>query len=212
MKLLKKVSELLSPNDPELVEKTLARLGEQDMWNDVFSTKLIELLDKIDEVKSEIRERLRRSDERIQKAESVVQAESLLLEKAKKFGDASKRLEIAEAAERQACSMAEDARNQLGVAATTLEDARSKAEVARGQSEYASKQLRLAQEAHSRVRRFSRIVVRYATMAVALSWIAMSWIGWFLIHTRPALFGVVTFSILITVAAAFILRGTQIDA
>ena len=50
MGILKRVGDLLSPNDPELVEKTLARLTEQDTWNDVFSTKLIELLDKIDQV------------------------------------------------------------------------------------------------------------------------------------------------------------------
>ena len=48
--ILKRVGDLLSPNDTELVEKTLARLTEQDTWNDVFSTKLIELLDKIDQV------------------------------------------------------------------------------------------------------------------------------------------------------------------
>jgi hypothetical protein len=57
--ILKAVGELLSPNDPELIEKTLARIDEQDKWNDVFSTKLIELLDNMDLVKSELRERMR---------------------------------------------------------------------------------------------------------------------------------------------------------
>src|SRR3954447_16453593 len=56
---MKALGELVSPNDPELVEKTLSRIAEQDRWNDVFSTKLIELLDKIDAVKSEIRDRIR---------------------------------------------------------------------------------------------------------------------------------------------------------
>ena len=38
MGIMKKIGDLVSPNDPELVEKTLARLDEQDRWNDVFST------------------------------------------------------------------------------------------------------------------------------------------------------------------------------
>jgi hypothetical protein len=55
MGIMKKVGEILSPNDPELVEKTLVRIEEQDHWNDVFSTKLIELLDSHDFLKTEIR-------------------------------------------------------------------------------------------------------------------------------------------------------------
>lgn len=39
--LLKAYGDLFSPNDPELVAKTLTRISEQDTWNDVFSTKLI---------------------------------------------------------------------------------------------------------------------------------------------------------------------------
>jgi hypothetical protein len=50
--LLKGVANALSPADPELIEKTLERLAEQDMWNDVFSTKLIETLDALETTKS----------------------------------------------------------------------------------------------------------------------------------------------------------------
>jgi hypothetical protein len=51
-KLLRDIGNVLSPNDPELVEKTLKRLEEQDLWNDLFSTKLIEVLDALDDIKS----------------------------------------------------------------------------------------------------------------------------------------------------------------
>jgi len=60
--ILKEIGNVLSPNDPELVEKTLTRLDEQDLWNDVFSTKLIEVLDTLDGIKSESRSALRNAE------------------------------------------------------------------------------------------------------------------------------------------------------
>ena len=207
-----KIGELLAPNEPELVEKTLARLNEQDNWNDVFSTKLIELLDKIDQVKGEIRERLRSADERIKRAASVTQAESLLLEKSKTFGDASRRLELAEAAERRATSLARDAQGDLQRAMAALIDAKSRAEFAQSQSENASKQLHLAKETQSRATHLSRLTARYATCAVSLSWIAMGWTGWFLFRTRPVLWADVCFSILIVAVTGLILKGSRSDA
>jgi hypothetical protein len=53
--LLGDVAKWFGPEDAELVKKTLTRMDEQDKWNDVFSTKLIELLDNIDILKKEIR-------------------------------------------------------------------------------------------------------------------------------------------------------------
>lgn len=50
------------PRDPELVKKTLTRIDEQDKWNEVFSTTLIKLLDNIDLLKSEMRERMRSAE------------------------------------------------------------------------------------------------------------------------------------------------------
>jgi len=41
----------ISPSVPELVEKTLTRIAEQDTWNGVFATKLIEVLDHIDDLR-----------------------------------------------------------------------------------------------------------------------------------------------------------------
>src|SRR5689334_18209513 len=68
MSIMSGIGKLLSPNDPELVEKTLAQIAEQDTWNDVFSTKLIELLDSIDLMKAEHRQKLRAVDAATEKA------------------------------------------------------------------------------------------------------------------------------------------------
>ncbi|HTF66509.1 MAG TPA: hypothetical protein VK638_27875 [Edaphobacter sp.] len=68
--------------------KTLSRLAEQDTWNDVFSTKLIELLDKSDQLKREIRESMRRADTRITQAEAVSQAEAALMQTSATYGGA----------------------------------------------------------------------------------------------------------------------------
>jgi hypothetical protein len=81
-KLMETVADLLSPNDPELVRKTLARIEEQDRWNDVFSTKLIELLDTNDLLKSTVRatgSQLEAAAELCNRAEKTVQGTESLL-------------------------------------------------------------------------------------------------------------------------------------
>lgn len=80
------ILDIFSASDPELVKKTLARIDEQDKWNDVFSTKLIELLDNIDGLKKDIRERMRR-------VEAVKVAESMLLDEAAKTETLNTKLE-----------------------------------------------------------------------------------------------------------------------
>lgn len=60
---MKSIGDVLSPNDPELVEKTLARIDQQDQWNDLFSTKLIELLDGLDGFKADARKRMLQIEE-----------------------------------------------------------------------------------------------------------------------------------------------------
>jgi len=87
MKILKKVGDLLSPNDPELVEKTLLRLEEQDHWNDVFSTKLIELLDTNEALKKSAREATKALEE----------AKTLAAKAEIHFGDASRTMHAAKA-------------------------------------------------------------------------------------------------------------------
>jgi len=212
MGIMKGLGKLFSPNDPELVERTLARLNEQDTWNDVFSTKLIELLDKLDQIKGEIRQRLREADKRIERAESVTQAESILVEKAVKFGDASKRLEIAQAAEQRASAAALDAKRSLELATARLEEARNKAAEARIMAEGASASLRMAHEAESKAARLSCHTVRTAAITVALSWIALVWVGRLMVAPNSGLWIAVVLTLVVSASAGFVAWRTRNDA
>lgn len=200
------VFNLFSPNDPELVAKTLTRLSEQDTWNDVFSTKLIELLDKIDLIKSEIRERLRRADERIEKAASLAQTESLLLEKMIEYGDASERLKSAEAAAERAIALAIDAKDAFWRANGVLDSARSMAIEAQSLAVDAKRKLNSAQEVQLRAERFSHRAFRFAVVAVALSWSAVAWSGCFIFRTKPYVLAALIFSLLIFSVAVLQIR------
>jgi pilus assembly protein TadC len=55
LELLKKAQSFISPKDYEQLRLTLDRLDKQEVWNDVFSTKLIEVLDKIDGIRENVR-------------------------------------------------------------------------------------------------------------------------------------------------------------
>jgi hypothetical protein len=79
---MKKLGDLISPNDPELVQKTLSRLDEQDRWNDVFSTKLIELLDKHDAMRLNYRQMLLHATSELQAAKSNSSEAKQLLDSA----------------------------------------------------------------------------------------------------------------------------------
>ena len=124
MGILHEFGNLLSPNDPELVEKTLARIAEQDTWNDVFSTKLIELLDNIDGLKSELRQKIRA-------VESASQA-------------AASTLVCAETAHQQASEKSLEAKRLLDDSARQLDHAREFAEVAERRLRTAEASLTLA--------------------------------------------------------------------
>ncbi len=324
MKILKTVGELFAPNDPELVEKTLARLAEQDTWNDVFSTKLIELLDNIDAVKGEIRERMR-------KVESVTQAESLLLEEAAKtealnhkLADTEKNLDAArrefleakgqytgaemlrtdsenlvsqaESRYSSARSLLEDANTgyqsamelasssgdayresseKLQESSRAYKDATGKSAEARGSLDAASRRLDGAESAYHlafqseveakhlleratsqlnevlsltneakrqfeaaqgrlasaistltaafkraecaeqkqlEAARLFRLTVRCATVAVALSWIATVWMGWFALRAVVPIWAACVLSVLMLIVTILVTRGVKDEA
>jgi|GEM_PF-2886944 len=98
-KLMKTVADIFLPNDPVLVEKTLARIDEQDRWNDVFSTKLIELLDTNDVLKSAVKatnSQLENSTELLARAVRIAKDTETLLWTAKDLQlSAEKQLSIA---------------------------------------------------------------------------------------------------------------------
>jgi DNA repair exonuclease SbcCD ATPase subunit len=312
MGVMKKVADLFSPNDPELVEKTLARLSEQDTWNDVFSTKLIEILDKIDGIKAEIRQRLREADDRIRTAESVTKAESFLLKEAAKaeqlkntlsavnraseslrselltakkqyqgaetlrseaekilvqaqeeftasqarrkeaierhrsaaelaygaaeeyrkssgemksatqsYREATASLETAKAkeelagghfaraatAEQRATKNALDAAAKLEESSALLDEATQLALGAKALGMEAKGRFQLARDSEVSASRLARLTTRYASSAVALSWIAMLWTAWLMVHTRPVFWAALTLSTVLVAAGVFVLKG-----
>lgn len=85
MSIMKKLSEVFSPNDPELVQKTLERLHQQDRWNDLFSTKLIEILDKNDALGSELRQKLGEVTATLNQAKNTLSQTRELNTKTKSF-------------------------------------------------------------------------------------------------------------------------------
>lgn len=293
------ILDAFRPSDPELVEKTLSRLTEQDQWNDVFSTKLIEILDKVDQLKAEIRQRLRRADERIQKAESVTQAESFLLDEAAKaeelknkladaeqalravhaeFNTAKKKYDDAQALRSEARAIAADVEQGLRSAESLLQQAiaghesaieiatsatesykdsleklrdatsasttaANRLDSAKDKFEGASQHLdaaeliqkkatalalearhaaeegalkckeatgryELARTHAERASRLSHAVVRYAVLAVALSWTAMGWTGWLMARSILAFWLVFILTIAIGVGSVYVLKET----
>jgi hypothetical protein len=72
-RLMKAVGNVVSPNDPELVRLFGQHVKEQEGWNDLFSTKLIEVLDKIDELRSEARATLRKGESALMQAQEELQ-------------------------------------------------------------------------------------------------------------------------------------------
>src|ERR1035438_6339326 len=141
MGIMTTIGKILSPNDPELVKKTLRRLEQQDIWNDAFSTALLEILDTKDSLKGEIRKELRGVQKRLSQAEAVTQAESVLKDKAGAFKVGLEKLEAALAAEERATLRANNAGKQLETATTLAGEARLKAERAESQAEEARKHL-----------------------------------------------------------------------
>jgi predicted nucleotide-binding protein (sugar kinase/HSP70/actin superfamily) len=171
MSILKKAAELFSPNDPELVEKTLARLSEQDTWNDVFSTKLIDLLDNIDRIKAEVRQSSRT-------------AEQLGADAKKSFDDSAARLKHACDVEEKATAVLREARQYLLSSETNLRIACERTKAAEG---VLAKALELLSDARVRdARALSRLrtTTLWAISAIAFSWIGLVWAAWLALRIR----------------------------
>lgn len=207
MGIMKTVGEIFLPNDPELVEKTLGRLNEQDKWNDVFSTKLIELLDKIDEVKAEIRESLRKADARLQKAESVTQAETILLEHAARFGDASQRLEIAHKSEKGAEANYLAAKQSAERAEQLFAEASDQAGLAQKLAHAAKKDLEAANVSLEKIRLQEKRLTRTAIVLVAICWTSLAWAPWIPPTMKAHLALPITLTVSIALLALILVRG-----
>lgn len=146
MSLLTDFLKMFAPEDAEVVAKTIARIDEQDKWNDVFSTKLIELLDNIDGLKKEIRDRMRR-------VESVKFAESLLLDEAArtealnaKLSETEKALEDLRLEFQKAKDQYQGAESLRKEASETFAEAASRYRDAKSLAEGASRDYKKAEE------------------------------------------------------------------
>lgn len=178
-KILRAFGDLVSPNDPELIEKTLTRIDEQDKWNDVFSTKLIELLDNIDLLKAEIRQRMRT-------AESATQT-------------ALASLEGAERAHQAAAESTLEAKRLLDQATSQLEGAQQRASEAAALAFHAEECLtrsdrkltesheldRAAEQKRLSAVRLLKSAVRCSSAVISMCWTATIWLAWLVL--RPGL-------------------------
>jgi isoleucyl-tRNA synthetase len=176
MTIMKKLGGLLAPNDPLLVEKTLVRINEQDKWNDVFSTKLIELLDSIDELKAEVRERLRQT-------QAVLRAESTLLDEASKINELRAKYENARAALDEARAENISAKQAQLAAAQELERAFSKHDAAssayRGAHQFATE----ASVSMKRAEQLYKYASKAAVIASSIGLQTIQWTCWVVLHS-----------------------------
>jgi len=117
----------------------------------------------------------------------------------------------AKLAEQQAIRLANDAQLQSEKASGALEGARQMAEEARSFAQDANKTLHEAQQAEYSAKRLSRGTVRYAALAVSLSWIAMAWAGWFTLGTKSVLWIPVVLSVVFAACAEFVVWRTRND-
>ena len=232
--ILQLFGELVSPNDPELVEKTLARINEQDKWNDVFSKKLIELLDNIDHLKAEIRERMRLAEvngntacaslERAEHAhkaaaEHTLEAERLLeveIRKGAQLAEATisaarASLEQAQRAHNEANEQVLEARRFLDGASRQVEHAQQRAVDAISRLRDAEEKLALAdrkltesRESERAAVKRSKAVMRWSLVATALSWSGTIWLAWVTLRPTFPLYGAIAVSTLIVIGLILI--------
>ena len=204
MSIMSRIGDLLSPNDPELVEKTLARIAEQDTWNDVFSTKLIELLDTIDLLKTEHRQKLRVAEAAAQNASaSLEQAEGAHKRASESILEAKRTLDESAGQLDRARSSAADAERQLRAAEARLQSSDQNVQKAR---ELAS----LSEQKHVSAVRLLRRIIHYAVWAVALSWTATVWFAWLALRPGLPLWEACVASGVVIVAAVLIPRAVKI--
>jgi hypothetical protein len=204
MSIMSRIGDLMSPNDPELVEKTLTRLAEQDTWNDVFSTKLIELLDNIDLLKSEHREKLRAVGAAAQNASaSLEQAERAHNRAAESILEAKETLDESLGQLDRARSCTADAERELRAAEARLHSSDHNLQKAR-ELEH------LSEQKHFKAVKLLQTVMRYAIWTVVISWIAMVWVAWLALRPELPAWGAGVTSVVLVIAAVFISRSVEV--
>jgi hypothetical protein len=201
---MSRIGDLLSPNDPELVEKTLARIAEQDTWNDVFSTKLIEVLDNIDLLKTEHRQKLRAVEAAAQNASaSLGQAEGAHKKASESILEAKRTLDESTRQLDRARSSATDAARQLRAAEDRLQSSDQNLQKARERE-------RLSEQKHVSAVRLLQRIIQYSVWAVAISWTATVWFAWLALRPGLPVWGACVASAIVIAAAVLIPREVKI--
>lgn len=179
MNILQKAAELFSPSDPELIEKTLARIEEQDTWNDVFSTKLIEVLDNIDRLKAELRQQMRDVQRSRDQVKQDLHGVDLL-----KVEVRQQMLKV-EQLSAQAREDLQAAQDELGSSRKTLASSLSNLASSEQNLDAARNLETAASQAHSAAAEVYRRTARWALVATTLSAMLFVWTSW--LQFRPHL-------------------------
>lgn len=161
---------LLHPHDPELVAKTLARLQQQDEWNDVFATKLFGILDNIDRFQASVRGHLMLPAELERIRAAAEQAAPALVA-----------LEQTQAAHARTLARLDEARAELDQAALAHRQASDSLYVVIGDAERANAQRAAAQErldAAAELFRRARAWGRRVALVGIAGFVALALGGW----------------------------------
>lgn len=211
MNIMSEIGRLLSPNDPELVEKTLARIAEQDTWNDVFSTKLIDLLDNIDLLKSEHREKLRTLQAAQEEVSlSLEYAETAHHKASESTREAKQMLDGAVAKLDLAYYFSQAAKQDLQTAKEDMQTAERRLDAADQCLQKARKLTQESQENYVRASKRFQAAVQYALWAVAISMTAIIWVIWVALRPDIPVWAASCASLTVVMAGIFIPRRVTI--
>jgi chromosome segregation ATPase len=184
--IMKWAGDVLSPNDPELVHKTLTRLDEQDRWNDVFSTKLIELLDKQDGMRSDLRHKLTSAAAELHTAtEKLARAEELAANAKQGFCQAEARVAAATADLHVAKDKLVGAENLATNAKRTYAQAEGRIEAATALLNRTAEMLQAAENLLQKARQQARRTTQFAWATAAASGAAVLCLSF--AHSGPLL-------------------------
>ena len=186
MGIMKKVGEIFSPNDPELIKRTLARLDEQDRWNDVFSTKLIELLDKQDGMRSDLRHKLTNAATELQAAtDKLVRAENLAADAKRSYGQAEAHAAAATSDLQAAKGKLVGAENLAANAKQSYEEAEERIAAATALLNRTTETLKATENLLQKARQQARRTTQFAWATAAASGAAVLCLSF--AHTGPVL-------------------------
>lgn len=191
-------------------KKVIERLHKQDTWNDLFSTKLIELLDKVDGICNSVSTRMR-------KIEELSKAEELLLDEANNLRTAKEALSLATsvlAVAKQSTEVATakhlEAQESNKRAETAFSNSREKLEAAIRTTQEAGNSLLLARKNQEQTLKQFQANLRLHAASLYIFCSLLIWSFWFLERNPISLLYPIAGSIILTIVTAVVLvRGNH---